>query len=352
MSSDHGTAKTEYPKVAVIVPVYNNAADLRQCIDSVLGQDYADIEIYLIDDGSSDESPKICDSYALANKNVYVTHKKNEGLLLTWQRGLRESREPWVCFVDGDDWIEKGMISRLVCGLDPEYSDNQMICCEYVIDREWNHSSEKQDHGAEPGVYTGQKLEDEIRSRIIGNEKRTVIMSRCMKLIPRRIMERNLHYCDPKLKMGEDVSIMLPVLLDIKRLNLLPDAYDYHYMFRHQSMVHKFDPDMYKNMQRLRAVMTKVLSDKEISDGDAMCGREYFFLFLLVMKNELRNTDNTAIERIRTLCMNSKTPEMVKQGPQELGDAANRLITFVMRKPTTARIRIIRRIFILKSRTQ
>lgn len=352
MSSDHGTAKTEYPKVAVIVPVYNNAADLRQCIDSVLGQDYADIEIYLIDDGSSDESPKICDSYALANKNVYVTHKKNEGLLLTWQRGLRESREPWVCFVDGDDWIEKGMISRLVCGLDPEYSDNQMICCEYVIDREWNHSSEKQDHGAEPGVYTGQKLEDEIRSRIIGNEKRTVIMSRCMKLIPRRIMERNLHYCDPKLKMGEDVSIMLPVLLDIKRLNLLPDAYDYHYMFRHQSMVHKFDPDMYENMHRLRAVMTKVLSDKEISDGDAMCGREYFFLFLLVMKNELRNTDNTAIERIRTLCMNSKTPEMVKQGPQELGDAANRLITFVMRKPTTARIRIIRRIFILKSRTQ
>ena len=352
MSSDHGTAKTEYPKVAVIVPVYNNAADLRQCIDSVLGQDYADIGLYLIDDGSSDESPKICDSYALANKNVYVTHKKNEGLLLTWQRGLRESREPWVCFVDGDDWIEKGMISRLVCGLDPEYSDNQMICCEYVIDREWNHSSEKQDHGAEPGVYTGQKLEDEIRSRIIGNEKRTVIMSRCMKLIPRRIMERNLHYCDPKLKMGEDVSIMLPVLLDIKRLNLLPDAYDYHYMFRHQSMVHKFDPDMYENMQRLRAVMTKVLSDKEISDGDAMCGREYFFLFLLVMKNELRNTDNTAIERIRTLCMNSKTPEMVKQGPQELGDAANRLITFVMRKPTTARIRIIRRIFILKSRTQ
>ena len=352
MSSDRGTAKTEYPEVAVIVPVYNNAADLRQCIDSVLGQDYADIGLYLIDDGSSDESPKICDSYALANKNVYVTHKKNEGLLLTWQRGLRESREPWVCFVDGDDWIEKGMISRLVCGLDPEYSDNQMICCEYVIDREWNHSSEKQDHGAEPGVYTGQKLEDEIRSRIIGNEKRTVIMSRCMKLIPRRIMERNLHYCDPKLKMGEDVSIMLPVLLDIKRLNLLPDAYDYHYMFRHQSMVHKFDPDMYENMQRLRAVMTKVLSDKEISDGDAMCGREYFFLFLLVMKNELRNTDNTAIERIRTLCMNSKTPEMVKQGPQELGDAANRLITFVMRKPTTARIRIIRRIFILKSRTQ
>ncbi|NLC75326.1 MAG: glycosyltransferase family 2 protein [Clostridiales bacterium] len=352
MSSDHGTAKTEYPKVAVIVPVYNNAADLRQCIDSVLGQDYADIGLYLIDDGSSDESPKICDSYALANKNVHVTHKRNAGLRLTWQRGLRESHEPWVCFVDGDDWIEKGMISRLVCGLDPEYSDNQMICCEYVIDREWNHSSEKQDHGAEPGVYTGQKLEDEIRSRIIGNEKRTVIMSRCMKLIPRRIMERNLHYCDPKLKMGEDVSIMLPVLLDIKRLNLLPDAYDYHYMFRHQSMVHKFDPDMYENMQRLRAVMTKVLSDKEISDGDAMCGREYFFLFLLVMKNELRNTDNTAIERIRTLCMNSKTPEMVKQGPQELGDAANRLITFVMRKPTTARIRIIRRIFILKSRTQ
>ncbi len=350
MSSDHGTAKTEYPKVAVIVPVYNNAADLRQCIDSVLGQDYADIEIYLIDDGSSDESPKICDDYAIANKNVHVTHKKNEGLLLTWQRGLRESTGAWVCFADGDDWIEKGMISRLVGGLDPEYADNQMVCCEYVIDREWNHTSEKQDHGAAPGVYTGDELENKIRSRIIGNEKRTVIMSRCMKLIPRRIMEKNLHYCDPKLKMGEDVSIMLPVLLDIKRLNLLPGAYDYHYMFRHQSMVHKFDQDMYENMQCLRTVITQVLRDKEIPDGDAMCGLEYFFLFLLVMKNELRNTDNTAIERIRTLCAKNNTPEMIRRGPKELSDTANRLIAFVMKRPTKMRIRIIRRIFILKNR--
>ena len=94
------------PKISVIIPVYNIEPYLKWCIDSVIGQTLEDIEIILVDDGSTDRSGCICDEYAANDARIRVIHKQNEGLSAARNAGLTASKAPYIMFVDGDDWVE------------------------------------------------------------------------------------------------------------------------------------------------------------------------------------------------------------------------------------------------------
>ena len=91
------------PLISVVVPVYNGERYLRECIDSILNQTFTDLELILLDDGSSDNSGKICDDYALKDKRVRVIHKDNEGINATRRRGVSEAKGTWISFCDNDD---------------------------------------------------------------------------------------------------------------------------------------------------------------------------------------------------------------------------------------------------------
>ena len=92
--------------VSVIVPVYNVAQYLPQCVDSILSQDYADLEVLLIDDGSTDASGEICDQYAAQDSRVRVIHQKNGGAAAAKNAGLRAASGDYLTFVDSDDYLE------------------------------------------------------------------------------------------------------------------------------------------------------------------------------------------------------------------------------------------------------
>lgn len=98
--------ETKQPKVSVIIPVFNAEKHLTHCIDSVLMQTFPDFELLLIDDGSKDESGKICDEYARKDPRIIVFHKKNGGVSSARNLGLQEAKGEWVTFVDSDDWVD------------------------------------------------------------------------------------------------------------------------------------------------------------------------------------------------------------------------------------------------------
>ena len=89
--------------ISVIVPVYNVEKYLRRCVDSILGQTYSDFELLLVDDGSPDGCPQICDEYAARDSRVRVIHKPNGGLISARNAGILAARGDYVCIVDGDD---------------------------------------------------------------------------------------------------------------------------------------------------------------------------------------------------------------------------------------------------------
>lgn len=119
--------------ISVIVPVYNVEEYLVQCLDSVVGQTYGDLEILLVDDGSTDGSGRICDEYAEKNPRIRVFHTVNHGLSAARNIGLDRASGEYIAFVDSDDWLETDMYERMIEAA--EMSGADIVVCGYFIDK-------------------------------------------------------------------------------------------------------------------------------------------------------------------------------------------------------------------------
>jgi len=101
-------------KISVIIPIYNVEKYLHRCVDSVLSQTYTNMEIILVNDGSPDNCPQICDDYALKDKRVQVIHQKNAGVSAARNAGLNLAQGEWVTFIDSDDWVDPYMYEKML----------------------------------------------------------------------------------------------------------------------------------------------------------------------------------------------------------------------------------------------
>lgn len=108
-------SEEKFPELSIIIPVYNVEKYLRQCLDSILTQTSQNYEVILVDDGSTDESPAICDQYAKKDKRFKVIHKKNEGVSVARNAGIDICTGEFISFVDSDDWLEPTYVSTLIC---------------------------------------------------------------------------------------------------------------------------------------------------------------------------------------------------------------------------------------------
>lgn len=105
------------PKITVIVPVYKVEPYLRRCIDSILIQTYTDFELILVDDGSPDACPEICDEYAQKDERIRVIHRENGGLSAARNSGLDAAKGEYIVFVDSDDWVHPEYLEYLYCAV-------------------------------------------------------------------------------------------------------------------------------------------------------------------------------------------------------------------------------------------
>lgn len=125
--------------ISVIVPIYNVEKYLVRCIESIINQTFRDLEIILVDDGSTDSSGKICDEYALTDSRIIVIHKENGGLSDARNAGLARATGEYIGYVDGDDWIEPDMyglmVSNCECmGMDVAACRYREVYPDYVVD--------------------------------------------------------------------------------------------------------------------------------------------------------------------------------------------------------------------------
>lgn len=119
------------PLISIVVPVYKVEKYLRKCVESILAQTYTKIEVILVDDGSADNSPAICDEYACKDSRVKVIHKKNSGVSDARNEGLNVARGDYIGFVDSDDWIEPRMYEVLLDKI--RSSDADVAVCDYAM---------------------------------------------------------------------------------------------------------------------------------------------------------------------------------------------------------------------------
>ena len=122
------------PLVSVIIPIYNTEKFLPLCISSVLNQTLTDIEILLVNDGSTDGSGKICDEYACKDQRIQVIHTLNQGVSHARNQGLETAKGEYIAFMDSDDWIETDMIATLYQLI--RTNEAGLATCGYIIENE------------------------------------------------------------------------------------------------------------------------------------------------------------------------------------------------------------------------
>ncbi len=197
--------------VSVVIPVYNKAPYMRKCLDSVLAQHYKDLEILLVDDGSTDGSAQICDEYREKDERVRVFHLENGGSSRARNYGISKANGAYVGFVDADDWVEPDMYEILVAMM--EYEDGtateegpvmvQMMSRNFDPDGKLVIPPVREDHEVEM-----KSPEGFFRELILHQGD----SSFCTKLIRRDFMNR---YPFPEGKYNEDFALLLTMLPEL-----------------------------------------------------------------------------------------------------------------------------------------
>ena len=145
-------------KISVIVPVYRAEQYIVRCVDSILTQKFHDIELILVDDGSPDHCPEICDKYAQKDNRVKVIHQKNGGVAAARNAGLILAQGEYITFVDSDDFIEPDMYQSMIQVAD-QY-DCDVVMCDCI--KEFGNRNEIYTHNIRSGYYNRNQLESEV----------------------------------------------------------------------------------------------------------------------------------------------------------------------------------------------
>jgi len=218
----------ENKKVSVVVPVYNAEKYLDTCVQSILGQTYSNLELILINDGSSDRSGEICERYAYENNNVIYKHQSNAGVSAARNVGLETALGDYIVFVDSDDRIKSNMIMSLVEAIENNQADLCVCGYDVIIDSI-----------IKPITLAAKFVsgKDEIAGYFADHFAEAVASSVCCKLYKRSIIQ---HKFDTQLSMGEDLFFNLEYVQQINSVVTISEALYVYDRTNENSLTHKY----------------------------------------------------------------------------------------------------------------
>lgn len=227
--------------VTVIIPVYNVEAYLKKCIDSVLGQSYKDIEVILVDDGSSDGSYSICKEFSEKDKRVRCYHTKNLGLSNARNVGLDHANGEYIVFVDSDDFVHRNMIETLLFKAD----NADLVICNY--ERVSDAQKVTQDIKCLKDEYWDIKR---FWHNYYWSGLRVFCCVAWNKLYKKKLFD-NVRY--PVGKIHEDEYIIGDIVSQCNKIKVISDSL-YFYVQRENSIMHK---DYRGNLEEAEAYLSR-----------------------------------------------------------------------------------------------
>lgn len=212
--------------VSIIVPVYNAEKYLVKCLDSVVNQTLVNIEIIIVDDGSTDGSSEICKGYAEKDERIIYFKKENEGLAAARQDGIERARGEYIGFVDSDDWLEPNMYERMYSVAKSEDAD--VVLCNAFLDE-----NTKDKIHLEPGVYDRDRIENEILPRSLAGltpkgANSVIRWSNCLRLYKRALIEEYGIAFGRGFRRSQDLQLTFETALCAQKYVSINDEYLYH----------------------------------------------------------------------------------------------------------------------------
>ena len=226
------------PEISIIVPVYNSGFYVQECIDSLCKQTFSNIEIILVEDGSTDDSSLICERASKKDSRITCIHNaNNSGPVYSRKIGFQRSQGQYIGFVDSDDWVEHDMYEKLYRAIKTENVDISM-CARY---EDSENDSKKVYHGIKPGKYEKKQLEDEVYPTMIVNNgffEWGIFPGLWDKLFKRDCIENFLLSVPDSIRMGDDAVCTFPCVLNANSIYIL-DKCLYHYRQTLSSLVRR-----------------------------------------------------------------------------------------------------------------
>lgn len=278
--------------ISIIIPVYNVATYLAACLDSILKQSYADWELILVDDGSTDASGEICDTYEAKDARIHCLHQSNAGVSQARNAGIAHAKGAWLTFIDGDDWIGDEYLTHLV---EPILENPQL---DLVHGGCLNHQE-----GV--GVNVNQQYE-----RYSGSDPLYILTHfrglAVAKLFKKSIIDQQGIQFDTQVSIGEDYLFTLDYLLQVKQYCLIEHT-EYYYRQHTASATQSnqkisYEAGLHQAVHNL-ASLKRYLAANSLANDEAAKRWEDIAnnLFFLIRSNGWRHIAHNTRSQIRSI---------------------------------------------------
>ena len=317
----------EKPKISIIIPVYNVEKYLNRCVDSLLGQTLKDIEIILVDDSSTDNSPRICDEYLKTDERVKVIHKPNQGAGMARNSGLEIAKGDYVGFVDSDDYVDLNMYKALYDTAVKYDADLVMSGVRYVD----GNMFEKQGEIIEKSFFDADTVFEtendikKLRLGIVGAPPEAKDDSRygmsVWKNLLRRdvIVNNNLKFMSEREILSEDALFMIDYISVINKAVGINGAF-YNYCRNEDSISKSYKKDRFdKSMYFLDEIEKRFQNDTD--EYKIYLDRFIQAFCRVVCSQEIMYASDNNIKykdlkkRLKSICNNDMVKKVLKTYP-------------------------------------
>lgn len=267
-------------KIGVVVTVFNLEEYIACCINSILQQTYGNIELVIVDDGSTDRSGIICDEIADTDSRIKVIHQENQGPILARLHGVEQVTAEYVTFVDGDDWLDKHLYQDIMnlgfiektdmvsFGIFRYRGDNDIFRAPCIF-RE--------------GIYQRENIENEIMPKLFWNREKCTYgldPSLWSKIFRKELLCKYLrNISDLDVHYGEDIAVLYPLVLECKTIAVVDQCYYYHRIRKDKALSPYYqDVRYFEKLFRLYHYLCQVFSGCQYS-RILLKQLDYFYIY-------------------------------------------------------------------------
>lgn len=301
-------------KITVIVPVYNVEKYLDRCITSITSQSYKDIQIILVDDGSTDSSSKQCEMWAAKDSRICVIHKENSGLGYARNSGLEMADGDYISFIDSDDYVDPDIYSKLIKRITEHNADICYFGCNYDANGKITEGKQV----FPPKVFDPDQIREEILPISFGTSITKEadlygIGSVCCGIYKRSLFEDNhLRFGSEREVLCEDILFTSILLTKAQRVVFLNENL-YYYCYNSTSLTHTFRLDRFEKSKKFFDLQNAVISQNNLGSMAKLRSKYSFMINIIVcLKQETQR--GASYKEIRSSLLsiaNNETFKMV-----------------------------------------
>lgn len=323
--------------VSIVVPIYKTEKYLEQCIKSIVNQTYQNLEIILVDDGSPDACPQICDAWAEKDHRIRVIHKENGGLSSARNIGIEEARGEYICFFDSDDYIDQNTIERAYELGKKESAD--VVIFGFSTVNNWGEITGQYVPNPERIVYTGEAVQKFFLPMLIGRDSQArkgsnLHMSAWASLFSMELIQQvDWQFASERIIISEDVYSLLKLYKYIQKVAVLKETL-YYYRENTSSVTRIYRPDRFQRVkffyERCIELCYECGYTKEVI---RRCAEPFISFTIAALKQEVmyHKTMKASLSRVQMIVDDDVLQQVLQEKKKDKTGFMRRILFWTMR---------------------